>query len=69
MAVQSHAILQATTGDLAIITGQKPAITRARKSIAAFKLREGMPVGVAKAGSRRSARSFALASSTGSPQA
>ena len=31
--------------DLSIITGQKPVITKAKKSIAAFKLREGMPVG------------------------
>src|SRR6204780_4592802 len=31
--------------DLAIITGQKPAVARARKSIAQFKLREGMPIG------------------------
>jgi large subunit ribosomal protein L5 len=31
--------------ELALITGQKPAITRARKSIAQFKLREGMPIG------------------------
>lgn len=32
--------------ELAIISGQRPAITRARKSIAQFKLREGMPIGV-----------------------
>jgi large subunit ribosomal protein L5 len=31
--------------DLAIVTGQKPQVTRARKSIASFKLREGMPIG------------------------
>jgi len=31
--------------DLALITGQKPVTTRAKKSIAAFKLREGMPIG------------------------
>lgn len=31
--------------DLAIVTGQKPKVTRARKSIASFKLREGMPIG------------------------
>jgi len=35
----------AATRDLAQITGQKPIITRARKSIAAFKLRTGMPIG------------------------
>ena len=31
--------------DLAVITGQKPAVRRARKSVAAFRLREGMPIG------------------------
>lgn len=31
--------------DLALITGQKPAVTKARKSIASFKLRDGMPIG------------------------
>ncbi|MBQ1271152.1 MAG: 50S ribosomal protein L5, partial [Clostridia bacterium] len=35
----------AVCNDLAIITGQKPVITRARNSIANFKLREGMPIG------------------------
>ena len=34
-------------GDLALIAGQKPVITRARKAIAQFKVREGMPVGAA----------------------
>lgn len=38
-------VLDAVTRDLAIITGQKPIITRARKSIANFKLRENMPIG------------------------
>jgi large subunit ribosomal protein L5 len=37
--------IEAATGDMAIITGQRPVVTKARKSIAAFKLREGMPVG------------------------
>ncbi|HHX24617.1 MAG TPA: 50S ribosomal protein L5 [Thermoanaerobacterales bacterium] len=37
--------IEAATGDMATITGQKPVVTKARKSIAAFKLREGMPVG------------------------
>jgi len=37
--------IEAATGDLATITGQKPIVTKARKSIAAFKIREGMPVG------------------------
>ncbi|MBQ9521621.1 MAG: 50S ribosomal protein L5 [Oscillospiraceae bacterium] len=38
-------ILDNVSGDLAKITGQKPVITRARKSIANFKLRENMPIG------------------------
>lgn len=38
-------ILDAAVNDLAIITGQKPIITRARRSVASFKVREGMPIG------------------------
>ena len=38
--------LDAATADLATITGQKPVITRAKRSIAQFKIREGMPIGV-----------------------
>ncbi len=38
--------LDGAMSDLAAITGQKPKVNRARKSIAAFKLREGMPIGV-----------------------
>ena len=38
--------LDAAAGDIATITGQKPIITRAKKSIASFKLREGNPIGV-----------------------
>ena len=38
-------VLENVVGDLAKITGQKPIITKARKSIANFKLREGMPIG------------------------
>ncbi len=37
--------IAAASEDLAMITGQKPVVTKARKSIAGFKLREGMPVG------------------------
>lgn len=37
--------VQTAADDLALIVGQRPVITRARKSIATFKLREGMPVG------------------------
>ena len=40
-------MLEAATEQLATIAGQRPNVRRARKSIAAFKLREGMPVGVA----------------------
>jgi large subunit ribosomal protein L5 len=40
-------LLEGATKDLTTITGQKPAIRRARKSIATFKIREGMPVGAA----------------------
>jgi large subunit ribosomal protein L5 len=45
-AKQSTPILEAATEQLATITGQRPNVRRARKSIANFKLREGMPVGV-----------------------
>jgi len=38
--------LENAAGDIAIITGQRPVITRAKKSIATYKLREGMPIGV-----------------------
>ncbi len=38
-------ILDAAVNDLSIITGQKPIITRARRSVASFKLREDMPIG------------------------
>jgi large subunit ribosomal protein L5 len=38
--------VQSAADDLALIAGQKPVIAKARKSIATFKLREGMPVGV-----------------------
>ena len=44
-AVRDSKLLDAAVEDLAIITGQKPVITKARKSIAAFKLREGMSIG------------------------
>lgn len=45
-AVQNPKILDSAVADLALISGQKPVITRAKKSIAGFKLREGMPIGV-----------------------
>ena len=47
MAKQDSKMLRAATDQLATIAGQQPSVRRARKSIAAFKLREGMPVGVA----------------------
>jgi large subunit ribosomal protein L5 len=39
-------MLDAAVEDLSVITGQRPIVTKARKSIAGFKLREGMPIGV-----------------------
>jgi large subunit ribosomal protein L5 len=44
-AIQNIKILDSATEELKAIAGQKPVITRAKKSIAAFKLREGMPIG------------------------
>jgi large subunit ribosomal protein L5 len=44
-AIQNVKLLDSAAADLALIAGQKPVITRAKKSIAAFKLREGMPIG------------------------
>jgi len=44
-ASQDAKLLENAINDLTIITGQKPAITRAKKSIANFKLRQGMPIG------------------------
>ena len=45
-AVQNSKAIDNAVNDLTLITGQKPVIRRAKKSIANFKLREGMPVGV-----------------------
>lgn len=44
-AIQNHKILETAAEEIGQITGQKPVITRARKSIAGFKLRQGMPIG------------------------
>ena len=44
-AIQNVKILDSAADELAQISGQKPVITRARQSIAAFKLRKGMPIG------------------------
>jgi large subunit ribosomal protein L5 len=46
-AKQDARVLEAATAQLGTITGQRPNVRRARKSIAQFKVREGMPVGVA----------------------
>lgn len=45
-AINDSKALDGAMADMAAITGQKPRINRARKSIAAFKLREGMPIGI-----------------------
>ena len=45
-ASQNAKALESSLSEVAIITGQKPVVTRAKKAIAAFKLRQGMPVGV-----------------------
>jgi large subunit ribosomal protein L5 len=44
-AIQNIKLLESASTELTAITGQKPVITRAKRSIAAFKLREGMPIG------------------------
>src|SRR5581483_5667992 len=45
-ATQNAKLLDPAAAELAQITGQKPVITKAKKSIAAFKVREGMPIGI-----------------------
>ncbi len=44
-AISNSKLLDEAVADLATITGQKPVVTRAKKSIANFKVREGMPIG------------------------
>jgi large subunit ribosomal protein L5 len=44
-AIQNAKIIDSAAQELAMITGQKPVITKAKKSIATFKLRQGMPIG------------------------
>jgi large subunit ribosomal protein L5 len=46
-AVQTPKIIEAAVEEMTAIVGQKPVVTRAKKSIATFKLRQGMPIGVA----------------------
>ncbi len=45
-AAQNAKSLEASLSEMAIITGQKPVVTRAKKAIAGFKIREGMPIGM-----------------------
>ena len=45
-AIANAKILDTATDELRTITGQKPVVTKAKKSIASFKLRQGMPIGV-----------------------
>ncbi len=45
-AVQNAKLIESAVEELTAITGRKPIVTRAKKSIATFKLREGMPIGV-----------------------
>lgn len=44
-AIQNVKILESAAAELTLVSGQKPVITKARQSIAAFKLRKGMPIG------------------------
>ncbi|MEI7885443.1 MAG: 50S ribosomal protein L5 [Clostridia bacterium] len=44
-AVQNPKVLEGAVADMAMVTGQKPVITKAKKSIAIYKLREAMPIG------------------------
>ncbi|GHG03770.1 50S ribosomal protein L5 [Thalassotalea marina] len=44
-AISDKKVLEAATNDLTAISGQKPLITKARKSVAGFKIREGYPIG------------------------
>src|SRR5690606_20325173 len=44
-AARDSKLIEGAVRDLTAITGQKPLVTKARKSIAQFKLREGMPIG------------------------
>jgi large subunit ribosomal protein L5 len=45
-ASQNAKALESSINEIALITGQKPVVTRAKKAIAGFKLRQGMPVGI-----------------------
>ena len=52
-AAKDSKLMDGAIRDLATITGQKPQVTKARKSIAQFKLREGMPIGAPRHAARR----------------
>ena len=58
-ASQNAKALESSISELAVITGQRPVVTRAKKAIAGFKIREGMPVGVKV--TLRSERMYAFA--------
>src|SRR3990172_11381398 len=45
-AIENVKVIETAAAEIATITGQKPVVTKARKSIANFKLREGVPIGV-----------------------
>jgi|SRR5690554_795838 len=45
-AVENPKVVESAIAEMTMITGQKPVVTRARRAIAGFKLREGMPIGV-----------------------
>ncbi len=45
-AAQNAKALESSLAEIAVITGQKPVVTRAKKAIAGFKIRQGMPIGV-----------------------
>ena len=45
-AIENVKVIETAAAEIAIITGQKPVVTKARKSIANFKLREGVPIGI-----------------------
>ena len=45
-AAQNAKALEASLSEIALVTGQKPVVTRAKKAIAGFKIRQGMPVGI-----------------------
>ncbi|SRR5579883_3305502 len=57
-AAQNAKALEASLNEISLITGQKPVVTRAKKAIAGFKIRQGMPVGIAV--TLRSGRMYAF---------